>query len=107
MLGQKRVKLIGVCFGHQIVGRALGAPVARSEKGFEMSVIELNLSARGKELFDGKDKLVRLPNPLLLDNTAELFFVGQSKGETPEFLLSCLDLPENILLRNGFDLIFF
>lgn len=76
MLAQKRVKLIGVCFGHQIIGRALGAPVARSEKGYEMSVIELNLTARGKKLFDGKDSLVRPPNPLLLDNTAEFFFLG-------------------------------
>ena len=53
-----------------------------------MSVIELNLTARGKELFDGKDILVRLHNPLLLDNTAEFFFLGQSKCETPGFFIT-------------------
>lgn len=76
MLAQKRVKIIGVCFGHQIVGRALGAPVARSEKGYEMSVIELNLTARGKKLFDGKDNLVRLSNLFCLTDLLHSSFWG-------------------------------
>lgn len=52
-----RVKLIGVCFGHQIVGRALGVKVGVNEKGWEVSVTELQLNAKGKELF-GSDTLV-------------------------------------------------
>lgn len=58
MLAQSRVKVIGVCYGHQIVGRALGAKVARSEGGaWEVSVSQVNLTEKGKELF-GKDALV-------------------------------------------------
>ncbi|KAL1973660.1 hypothetical protein VTN31DRAFT_6295 [Thermomyces dupontii] len=51
-----RARIIGVCFGHQIVGRALGAPVGRSEAGWEISVCDVDLTDKGKELF-GKDKL--------------------------------------------------
>jgi GMP synthase-like glutamine amidotransferase len=52
-----RVKLLGVCFGHQIIARALGVQVSRSAAGWEISVCEVNLTPAGKELF-GLDTLV-------------------------------------------------
>ena len=59
MLAQDRVKIVGVCYGHQIVGRALGAKVARSESGaWEVSVCQVAQTEKGKELFGGKDVLV-------------------------------------------------
>ncbi|RQM05169.1 hypothetical protein DH86_00003188 [Scytalidium sp. 3C] len=56
VLASKRVRIIGVCFGHQIVGRALGAKVARSDRGWEVSVTPIELTERGKEIF-GKSSL--------------------------------------------------
>ncbi|RAO69754.1 uncharacterized protein BHQ10_005766 [Talaromyces amestolkiae] len=53
---QDRVRLIGICFGHQIIGRALGVPVGRSDIGWEIAVCDVNLTEKGKELF-GKEKL--------------------------------------------------
>ena len=41
---------MGVCFGHQIVGRALGVGVGRSETGWEMSVCGVELTGRGREV---------------------------------------------------------
>ena len=59
VLAQDRVKIVGVCYGHQIVGRALGAKVARSESGaWEVSVCQVIQTEKGKELFGGKDVLV-------------------------------------------------
>jgi GMP synthase-like glutamine amidotransferase len=52
-----RVKVIGVCFGQQIVGRALGAPLGRSDKGWEVAVTESKLTEKGKEIFQ-LDKMV-------------------------------------------------
>lgn len=51
VLAQERVRLIGVCFGHQIIGRAMGVKVGRSTAGWEVAVTPVDLSEKGKELF--------------------------------------------------------
>ncbi|KAM0180832.1 hypothetical protein ACHAPF_002125 [Botrytis cinerea] len=51
VLEQERVRLVGVCFGHQIIGRALGVKVDRSDKGWEVSVTPVALTGKGKEIF--------------------------------------------------------
>lgn len=56
VLGTNRVRCTGVCFGHQILGRALDAPVVKNSE-WEISVSKVDLSSKGKELF-GKDNLV-------------------------------------------------
>jgi hypothetical protein len=53
------VKVIGVCFGHQIVGRALGCRVGRNDRGWEASVSEVELGERGREVF-GLEGMVSL-----------------------------------------------
>jgi hypothetical protein len=58
VLKQWRVRLIGVCFGHQIIGRAMGVKVDRSDKGWETSVVAVDLTKRGQEIF-GRPSLVR------------------------------------------------
>jgi GMP synthase-like glutamine amidotransferase len=50
-------RVVGVCFGHQIVGRALGVDVGRCDKGWELAVIEVELTEKGKQLFQ-MDKMV-------------------------------------------------
>lgn len=51
VLAQRRVRIVGICFGHQIVGRAMGVKVARSEVGWETSVTAVDLTKRGQEIF--------------------------------------------------------
>ena len=53
------VKVIGVCYGHQIVGRALGSKVMKHEQGtWEVSVCDVQQTKKGKEIYGGKDVLV-------------------------------------------------
>jgi GMP synthase-like glutamine amidotransferase len=59
VIDSERVRVIGVCFGHQIVGRALGTKVDRSDAGWEASVCEVDMNEKGFEVF-GKKKLVSL-----------------------------------------------
>ncbi|KAH8680777.1 glutamine amidotransferase class-I [Xylariales sp. PMI_506] len=56
LLDGGRVRVIGVCFGHQIIGRAMGIEVGRSTLGWELSVTEMSLTEEGKKIF-GKDTL--------------------------------------------------
>ncbi|KAI0997141.1 hypothetical protein K3495_g11045 [Podosphaera aphanis] len=52
VLAQRRVRIIGVCFGHQILGRVLAgdSAVGRNESGWELSVTDVNLTERGQKI---------------------------------------------------------
>lgn len=58
VLAQDRVRIVGVCFGHQILGRALGVKVGQSDQGWEIAVCDMDLTEKGKEVF-GLEKIVR------------------------------------------------
>ncbi|KAH6614000.1 class I glutamine amidotransferase-like protein [Boeremia exigua] len=51
ILRLNRVRLVGVCFGHQIIGRALGSRVGRSDAGWEIAVLPVELTELGKQVF--------------------------------------------------------
>ena len=56
-LNSNRIRVVGVCFGHQIVGRSVGAGVGKSDKGWEVAVTDVDLTDKGKEIFK-LDKIV-------------------------------------------------
>ncbi|KAF3932305.1 hypothetical protein ABW19_dt0206689 [Dactylella cylindrospora] len=56
LMEQDRVRVIGVCFGHQIVGRALGCVLERNQRGWEASITNVGLTEVGQKLF-GRDHL--------------------------------------------------
>uniref|UniRef100_A0A060TB90 ARAD1D29062p n=1 Tax=Blastobotrys adeninivorans TaxID=409370 RepID=A0A060TB90_BLAAD len=47
---QKGVPIVGICFGHQIVGRALEVPVGKNPKGWEIASQSIQLTDKGKAL---------------------------------------------------------
>ena len=54
---QSRLRLIAVCFGHQVFARALGSMPFRNPKGWELSVCNIDLTPEAAKFF-GKSKLV-------------------------------------------------
>lgn len=60
-----RIRVIGVCFGHQIIGRALGAKLGRNTRGWEVSVVEHELTDEGKKVL-GLENMVLSPPSLHL-----------------------------------------
>lgn len=59
---EEKIPIIGICFGHQVVARAMGGRTEKNEKGWEIAVCNVDLSDTGRKLF-GKDKLVSLKSP--------------------------------------------
>jgi len=53
------IKLIGICFGHQIIARAFGAKTEKNEKGWEVGTRDIDLTHTAKQLFT-RVKLVSL-----------------------------------------------
>lgn len=53
-------KIIGICFGHQIVAQALGGKVELNEKGWEIAVRKVTLSPDSKGLFDLRNSVMVL-----------------------------------------------
>lgn len=61
LLDGGRVRVVGVCFGHQILGRALGAAVGRSPAGaWELAVVDVALTDAGRRLFPGLGPSLRI-----------------------------------------------
>ncbi|KAL7776740.1 hypothetical protein CFE70_007159 [Pyrenophora teres f. teres 0-1] len=52
ILQDQRVRIIAVCFGHQIVGRAFGIMPERNHAGWEVSVTHVALTERGSKFSD-------------------------------------------------------
>ncbi|KDN52922.1 class I glutamine amidotransferase-like protein [Tilletiaria anomala UBC 951] len=46
------VRIIGICYGHQIVGRAFGAEVKLNPRGWEVGVYDAQMTEEGKELLN-------------------------------------------------------
>lgn len=63
--GHPQVRLIGICFGHQIIASALGGECVPNDGTWEIGVTEVLLSPAGKEIF-GRDKIVS--DPLMLSD---------------------------------------
>ena len=44
LLSQEKIKLIGICFGHQIIAQSLGGKVEKNTKGWELGITATHIS---------------------------------------------------------------
>lgn len=61
---QAKRPIMGLCYGHQIIARALGGKVSRNPKGWEITVKKIDLNPAGSKLF-GTESVVS-PQPSLI-----------------------------------------
>lgn len=56
--GSAPCKLVGICFGHQVIARAFGRTVVGMGVGWELGAVEIKLSAKGRGLFADRERVV-------------------------------------------------
>lgn len=75
----REVPLLGICFGHQLLGHALGGRVAPNPNGREIGTVELTLS-EDDEVFGSRGSMI--VNTTHLDSVVELPPGAQVLGRT-------------------------
>ncbi|KAG2228639.1 hypothetical protein INT48_007092 [Thamnidium elegans] len=65
------VKLVGICFGHQVILRSAGGVTERNAKGWEVGFTEMQLNQKGKDLFKTEKTKLRI-NQLHRDHVSVL-----------------------------------
>jgi GMP synthase-like glutamine amidotransferase len=86
--------IVGICFGHQIIARALDAPVERNSVGWEVAVDQINLTPEGQKLF-GVDKLAlhQMHRDIVVDVPEDAINLGHS----PVCQVQGLYIPQRVL----------
>ncbi|KAJ3104424.1 hypothetical protein HDU96_008932 [Phlyctochytrium bullatum] len=59
-LKETRTKIVGVCFGHQVVAKAFGGEVTSNPKGWEAGWTALSVTAEGRTLLGGEKATVNI-----------------------------------------------
>ena len=54
----RNIPMIGICYGHQMIARALGGKISHNPAGWEVGVCKMEMTPMGQNLF-GKDSIVR------------------------------------------------
>ena len=93
--------VVGVCFGHQIVGRALGSPVGRSPAGgWELAVVDMALTDAGRRLFPGLGGSLRI-HQMHRDEVHEYPPGAVSLAHTPACATQAMYIPRRMIAVQG------
>ncbi|KAG9258120.1 class I glutamine amidotransferase-like protein [Emericellopsis atlantica] len=88
------IPLVGICFGHQIIARALGAKVQRNAGVWEVAVDQVDLTPEGQKLFNS-DKLFL--HQMHQDIVATLPEGSVLLGKSPKCEIQGFYIPKRVL----------
>ncbi|OBZ85759.1 putative glutamine amidotransferase-like protein C13C5.04 [Choanephora cucurbitarum] len=84
-----KVKLIGFCFGHQVMIRAAGGKTGRNNAGWEVGWYQIQLTKEGQAFFKTDKPVIRI-NQFHQDHVIQLppkyVTLGYTEGNTPHHL---------------------
>lgn len=81
----QKIPVIGICFGHQIIARALGSKVGRNDKGWELGIEQVNVNQDPeiKELLsdfkDGEFEILEVHQDMVFQTPEGFKNIGSSK----------------------------
>ncbi|CAG8668832.1 12833_t:CDS:2 [Dentiscutata erythropus] len=86
----QHIKLIGICFGHQIVARAAGGQVIKNPLGWEIGVTEVSLTDIGENFFKIDRFTSKSPFQGMIKENQVLTVQGHPEyvGETEKLLIN-------------------
>ena len=100
------IPMLGICFGHQIISKALGGEVAKNTKGWEIGSFKVHFNKKGKLVDFNCDGLFlaigHRPNSNFLDNQLATDEVGYiiTKPDSTEAsikgVFACGDIQDKI-----------
>ncbi|EXJ94826.1 hypothetical protein A1O1_03224 [Capronia coronata CBS 617.96] len=93
-----RVKIIGICFGHQILGRAMGVEVGLNKAGWEAAVLPVKLSPAGQALFKKHQLNLQFSHQ---DIVVECPQGVQNLGSTPRCAVQGMYVPGKLISLQG------
>lgn len=98
LVNETTLPIVGICFGHQVLARSLGAQVGRNPKGLEAGVHGVQLNATGKTLFS-RDRLYL--SELHSDHVEEVPPGYENWGHTEKSHCQGLYKPQRVLTFQG------
>ncbi|KAG0268870.1 hypothetical protein DFQ27_005465 [Actinomortierella ambigua] len=75
-------KFAGICFGHQIIGRAFNAPVSKNPKGWELGWTQTELTKEGQEFWGGEVMTIQELHQDIVHTVPEGFSLLATNGHT-------------------------
>jgi GMP synthase-like glutamine amidotransferase len=81
-LDQDRRKLVGICFGAQMIGHALGGRVARADSGWQVGIKDVRISTHEDWMTPAVDgfRILHLNGDQIVTPPARLRVLGSSDG---------------------------
>ncbi|KAG0331820.1 hypothetical protein BG004_001493 [Podila humilis] len=82
-------KVFGVCFGHQIIGRAFGAKVAKNTRGWEIGWTPTELTAKGQKFWgDSIMRIHELHQDIVYDLPQDFTLLASTEHTTVQSMIS-------------------
>lgn len=101
-LHKEKVKLLGICFGHQVISRALGGKTGRSVNGWEVGLKKISVT----DSFYFKPYALKVPSSLVIteihqDQVSELPPGGELLASSEKTSMEMFAVEDHVLCIQG------
>ena len=89
---KRKIPILGVCFGHQLIAHAFGGKIAKNSKGWEFGTVDVEILDKNEPIFRG------ILNPLSAQSTHEDVIIENPPNAK---ILAKSEITENQAMKIG------